>query len=93
MFAASDVLEPFGALGAILFVVAAIAFFVATWVLAAVFAVAAIGQVAQRRPFLVEAKAFDGTVHHWEVSGWRASGRFARRVREHLASGTPVPDP
>jgi hypothetical protein len=57
--------------------------------------VAGLGLLARilfRRPWTVEARAADGTVHTWQVVGWRASRDRCADVAEFLSSGlTPPP--
>jgi hypothetical protein len=56
-------------------------------------ALAVPARVVLRRPWTVEARAGDGGLLRWRVSGWRASGERCAEVAQLLASGVvPAPD-
>ena len=57
--------------------------------------VAALGVLARilfRRPWIVEARADDGTTHRWKVPGWRASHERCTQIAHRLQTGAD-PDP
>jgi hypothetical protein len=50
-------------------------------------------RVVFRRPWTVQARGDDGTVHRWKVVGWRASRQHRDDIADQLAAGlTPAPD-
>lgn len=52
-----------------------------------------VARIVFRRPWTIEARADDGTVHTWKVVGLRASGERRDEIAEMLAAGiTPPPD-
>ena len=51
-----------------------------------------VARVVLRRPWIVEAVGGDGTVHRWDVVGWRSSGAACEAVGRHLEAGI-VPPP
>ena len=56
-------------------------------------AVGIVIRIVLRRPWVVEARADDGTAHCWRVVGWRASGARVLELSEHLQAGMlPPPD-
>lgn len=50
-----------------------------------------VARVVLRRPWLVEARADDGTVLQWKVVGWRASDEWRTRIRDLLEAGVALP--
>ena len=60
-------------------------------VLVVLVAAAIVGRVLFRRPWRVEARAADDTVHTWEVVGWRASGDHVALVAQQSPDGLPLP--
>jgi len=50
-----------------------------------------LARVVLRRPWLVEARANDGTALEWKVVGWRASGEWRREMAELLQAGVSLP--
>jgi hypothetical protein len=44
------------------------------------------------RPWTIEARADDGTIYTWRVTGWRASTTRQTEIRRQLATGH-VPPP
>ncbi|MDQ3630794.1 MAG: hypothetical protein M3417_05870 [Actinomycetota bacterium] len=88
------------AIGLILVVVLGLAFFLLFPVLEAVIAVLLLAggvasRVVLRRPWRVEARLLDGdrprARAHWDVVGFRRSGRVAREVAEHLTATGELP--
>jgi hypothetical protein len=46
-----------------------------------------VGRVVFRRPWTIEARADDGTVHTWKVVGWRAADARREEIALSLAAG------
>lgn len=52
-----------------------------------------VGRVCFRRPWTIQARADDGTVHRWKTVGWRASRQRRDEIAQQLAAGiVPAPD-
>jgi hypothetical protein len=81
-------------IAAVLFVVfigLPLALAVLDMVLVLLFAVVGlVARVVFRRPWVVEARAGDGSGHEWRVVGWRRSGRAMDELRQLLAAGADV---
>ncbi len=100
-FDLGDLLDGEGlAIGLVLVVVLGLLFFLLFPLLeAAIAVVLLIGAVASRvvlrRPWRVEARLLDGdrprARAHWDVVGFRRSGRVARAVTEHIAATGELP--
>jgi len=72
-----------------------IPFLVALVDLVVVLLLALLGVMARvvfRRPWVVDARADDGTVLTWKVVGWRASGQRRDEIAQMLAAGITPPD-
>lgn len=50
-----------------------------------------LARVLFRRPWVVEARANDGTTSSWRVVGWTASGERCTEIAQLLAAGVPLP--
>jgi hypothetical protein len=48
-------------------------------------------RIVFRRPWIVEARADDGTVHRWRVVGWRAGGEGRDEIAQMLTAGVVPP--
>jgi hypothetical protein len=51
-----------------------------------------LARILLRRPWIVEARADDGTAHRWNVTGWRASHERCIQIAQRLQAGID-PDP
>lgn len=80
-----------GLIGLVVLVVVAVVFVVQLLVVAVVAAVVFLVGFLWGGGWVVEAKRPSGSVMRWRVGGWRASGAFARDLRERIAAGTPLP--
>lgn len=76
---------------AFLFVVPILIALVDVLVLVIIGALGTLGRVVFRRPWMVEARASDGTVHRWHAVGWRAGRQLRREVADSLAAGVVPP--
>lgn len=51
-----------------------------------------VARIVFRRPWIIEARADDGTVRTWKVVGWRASRDRRDEIAQLLSAGVAPPD-